>query len=259
MMKSNPPNGGAAGQVIADKILELLPGDPGRTMVVIEGAYIDRRDADIAQLRWQQYRDAEEALRVMTAQGIYKGVIGVTLLNDFADHACGIDSCVEGAVEDKIKRASDALGQYMPPPEFGKVFGMRYARRKALKRIKELMDHSDSRLVMEASEPDMSLVYLLAEDEQVLIACKRKDWRMSARCTSILGWHYHELFCHAIKNNADLESVVVMDFLNPLESTRARLAAVAAFGLFDWTVEASRLVCNCVYLPNGLKLQATAE
>jgi hypothetical protein len=220
-----------------DALLAATGFKPDDTHFVIEGTYLDSRESAILGLRRKQYLDAMALVDEVRARCGKASCTVVSLVNDFDGTLCGIDSCVprdtqssdapkrtlREMVDAHSAKVADTAEIDLPAP--GALFGMRHARRRALRHIEKLLRKADNRLVVEESEPDLSYIYAETSAGRIHIAAKGKDWRISARCTAILSWHYSELVAFAHMNSPKAHAVVVVDFLTPLERDRTQAGA----------------------------------
>jgi hypothetical protein len=252
-----------------DALLDATGFAGNETHFVIEGTYLDSRESAILGLRRRQYLDAMSLVDQVHAR-LGKGrCTVVSLVNDFDGTICGIDSCVSKdsptssatkptlreMVEAHSAKAARAADIELPVP--GALFGMRHARRRALRHIERLLRKGDDRLVVEESEPDLSYIFAETPDGRVHIAAKGNDWRISARCTAILSWHYFELIKFAHMNVPKARSIVIVDFLTPHERDRTQAGAEVAFALYELPPEVNSAVCNCVYFPDEIALRVS--
>ena len=254
-----------------EKFFQSHDRDSAKTHYVIEGTYFDSRESAIIELRRRQYRDAMRMAAEISQSRPNSKLSIVSLVNDFERYACGVDACTESRQNSKTidpdhlkkivvgqsKRSSTATSVELPTP--GDIFGMRAARMRGLRRIQKLIKNKDERIGIDQSEPDISYVYAKTEIGDINIAVKSANWRMSARCTLILGWHYHELFQMARKRTPTADKIVIVDFLTPLERDRAKGGAEVALSLFDWPFKVDRVVCNCVYFPEKVNFALTTR
>lgn len=257
--------------ITLDALLTATNFAPNDTHFVVEGTYLDSRESAILGLRRRQYLDAMSLVAEIRQRLGNSACTVVSLVNDFDGTICGIDSCVPAngtsstrprrtlreMVDDHSARTARDVDIDLPAP--GELFGMRHARRRALRHIERLLRKKDSRLVIEESEPDLSYVYAETSAGRMHIAAKGTDWRISARCTAILSWHYAELINFAHMRAPGARSIAILDFLTPLERDRTHAGAEVAFSLYELPTGIRASVCNCIYFPDRISIQVTAQ